>query len=333
MPSVSIIVPNFNHSSFLRKRLDSIFNQTYQDFEVILLDDCSTDNSVELLKQYSTHASVSHFIVNTQNSGNTFKQWSKGIELTRGELIWIAESDDVCELNFLEKLVPIVQQDNKVGLVYCQSWSISDSGEKTGNWIDHTNDFNTTLFNSDFRYKGSDFVDEFLIYKNVLPNASAIVFRKSVYEQSKGVNLKIKYCGDWFLWLKMAILYDVCFVSESLNHFRRHENSVIYKALNTVHSDQYFLQKSDIKMRKYFALWLKTQSSDFNSIIEKNNSCIDKVNIEESLFYIYSGTLFKSFLFSIRYFFLTLQPGLLLVPFKRTLFLSLRITKRIINKL
>lgn len=100
--SVSIILPNFNHGIYLKDRLDSIFNQTYQDFEVIILDDASTDNSLSILNAYKKHAKVSHFIVNTENSGSPFKQWKKGLTLAKGDFIWISESDDFCELNFLE---------------------------------------------------------------------------------------------------------------------------------------------------------------------------------------------------------------------------------------
>jgi glycosyltransferase involved in cell wall biosynthesis len=78
-PLVSIIVPNYNHEKFLKKRLDSIFNQTFQDFEVILMDDCSTDDSRIILSDYAKNSKVSHCIFNESNSGNTFKQWVKGL--------------------------------------------------------------------------------------------------------------------------------------------------------------------------------------------------------------------------------------------------------------
>lgn len=99
---VSIIVPNYNHSLYLQERLSSIFNQTYQNFEVIILDDASTDDSLSILNYYKDHAKVSHFIVNEKNSGSPFKQWKKGLGLAQGDYIWIAESDDFCDLNFLE---------------------------------------------------------------------------------------------------------------------------------------------------------------------------------------------------------------------------------------
>lgn len=104
-PLVSAIIPNYNHARYLKQRLDSVFNQTYQNFEVILLDDCSTDNSLEIIEKYNGNPHLSQIVVNESNSGSVFKQWDKGINLAKGELIWIAESDDYCELTFLEEMV------------------------------------------------------------------------------------------------------------------------------------------------------------------------------------------------------------------------------------
>ena len=328
---VSVIVPNYNHEKFLQHRLDSIFNQTVQDFEVILLDDCSTDKSIAILNEYSRHPKVSQYIVNKENSGSPFRQWAKGIELAKGEYIWIAESDDLCELNFLEKVLLPLMENTNVGLAYCQSWSINKSGGKTGSWKEHTNDFKTVQFDSDFKSNGPDFVNDFLIYKNVIPNASATVFRKSVYKQSGGINYKIRYCGDWFLWLKILCLSDVSFISESLNYFRRHENSVISKAIIKSRSHKFFLPKNDLVMRKLFSSWLKTQSSRLDPIRNKNLLLIKKINIEESLFYILDGKLFMAFLHSIRYFFLSHESNLLFFPFKRILVSGSRFTLRVMK--
>lgn len=99
---VSIIIPNFNHKPFLQQRLDSIFNQTFQNYEAIILDDASTDDSLSILNKYKNHPKVSHFIINKENSGSPFKQWKKGLSLAKGQFIWIAESDDFCDLGFLE---------------------------------------------------------------------------------------------------------------------------------------------------------------------------------------------------------------------------------------
>jgi glycosyltransferase involved in cell wall biosynthesis len=74
------------------------------------LDDCSTDKSQEILLEYADNPKVSHCVFNKINSGNTFIQWNKGTALAKGDYIWIAESDDFCELNFLEELIqPLIK--------------------------------------------------------------------------------------------------------------------------------------------------------------------------------------------------------------------------------
>ena len=76
---VSVIVPNYNHAIFLYRRLDSILRQTYSDFEIIILDDCSTDGSRNIIEQYRSNPKVSNIIYNETNSGTGFMQWVKGL--------------------------------------------------------------------------------------------------------------------------------------------------------------------------------------------------------------------------------------------------------------
>ena len=102
MCKVSVIVPNYNYEQYLPERIDSILNQTYTDFELILLDDASTDGSATLIEKYKDNPHVSHVVINEENSGSPFRQWMKGIVLARGEWVWIAEADDLCEPAFLE---------------------------------------------------------------------------------------------------------------------------------------------------------------------------------------------------------------------------------------
>src|SRR6056297_1998510 len=102
-PLVSVIVPNYNHANFLPERVRSILAQTYQNIELIVLDDCSSDNSVDVIKSLIADISIPvrvHF--NSVNSGNVFSQWQRGIDMAKGEFIWICASDDTCESDFLE---------------------------------------------------------------------------------------------------------------------------------------------------------------------------------------------------------------------------------------
>src|ERR1700751_6274658 len=122
-PTVTIIVPNYNHARFLRKRIDSILNQTFQDFELILLDDCSTDESRSILSSYASDPRVT-IEFNEENSGSTFRQCNKGVRLARGKYVWIAESDDYADERLLERLVAILDAERQVVFVNCRSWRV-----------------------------------------------------------------------------------------------------------------------------------------------------------------------------------------------------------------
>ncbi len=232
---VSIIVPNYNHSRFLKERLTSIFNQTYQNFEVILLDDCSEDHSREILEMYRNHPKVSHFIINEKNSGSPFKQWQKGISLAKGDFIWIAESDDYCELNFLEKTIKNITTEVK--LCYVQSIDVDEYGKSIFNREDYTKELTPNLWVADFVINGLVFIKKFLIIKNVIPNASAVVFKKDLISPDifNDELLNMNMCGDWFFWIKLCNKTKVSFINEPLNYFRNHKgitrnhNSIVLK--------------------------------------------------------------------------------------------------------
>lgn len=126
----SVIIPNYNHAKFLKERIDSVLNQTFQDFELILLDDYSKDNSREILGSYESDSHVTHILFNEINSGSTFRQWLKGFELSKGEYIWIAESDDFADLHFLEKANEILTQSaNSISLLYYPSNIVNEKSE------------------------------------------------------------------------------------------------------------------------------------------------------------------------------------------------------------
>ena len=228
MPKVSVIIPNYNHARFLEQRIDSILNQTFQDFEIILLDDRSTDNSQEVITKYANHPRLSHIIFNEINSNSTFKQWNKGIALATGEYIWIAESDDYARPKFLEKLVPVLDRHHHVGLVYCQSFIIDEAGKVLSeNFLACTDCFDRHRWTADYENDGKNECTNFLAGKNIIPNASAVLIRKSVYQSEiDRDNEAFKVAGDWFTWSRILLAADIYFVAESLNHFRSCEDSV-----------------------------------------------------------------------------------------------------------
>src|SRR5206468_12892236 len=146
--------PNYNHARFLRKRVNTVLGQTFQDFEVILLDDCSTDDSRLILSQYAGHPKV-RIEFNEANSGSPFKQWNKGVRLARGEYVWIAESDDYADARLLERLVSSLDGEPSAVFSYCRSWRISANGEVSGFLDSYLPDLGCQKWKGDFRSEGT----------------------------------------------------------------------------------------------------------------------------------------------------------------------------------
>jgi hypothetical protein len=225
MPKVSVIVPNYNHARFLRKRIESALRQTYQDFELILLDDCSSDDSRTILSQYADDPRV-RIEFNEVNSGSTFKQWNKGVRLARGKYIWMAESDDCADERLLGRLVKVLDEDPEINFAYCRSWRIDTEGQLDGFEDSHWPFLDGDRCARDFRLTGVDECRNFFLYTTPVQNASAVVFRKEVYERIGGADESLVICGDWKCWATMALEGGIAYLSEPLNYYRFHAASV-----------------------------------------------------------------------------------------------------------
>ena len=220
---ISVIIPNYNHALFLHERLDSVLNQTYLDFEVIILDDASSDESLEIIRGYKSHPKVQSILVNDVNSSSPFKQWVKGIELAKGDLIWIAESDDEADSKFLEKIVPYFE-DPEVDLVFSDCKIINEKSEivhENNTWI-HDPSLDIGFQNK--IWEGQNFLEDYQRYRNFVSNASSAVFRKDALDTN--LLLKIQaydYSGDWLFWNHLALKGRVAFIPQSLCSWRLHD--------------------------------------------------------------------------------------------------------------
>jgi len=231
-PKVSVIIPNYNHARFLRQRIKSVLGQTYQDFEVILLDDCSTDESRSILTDYAGNPRV-RIEFNEKNSGSTFKQWNKGVRLSRGEYAWIAESDDYADERLLERLVTVLEAKPTVAFAYCRSWRISEDDQQDG-FADHYLDYlDPYRWTADFCADGREECRNYFLSINPVPNASAVVFRKAIYECVGGADESLRLCGDWKLWAAMALVGEIAYLGDPLNYYRSQSASVRSKSKQT----------------------------------------------------------------------------------------------------
>lgn len=223
--TVSVIVPNYNHAKYLTQRIESILCQTFKDFEIIILDDASTDNSSEIINKYAALNSNIRSYSNQTNSGSTFSQWQKGISHSKGEYIWIAESDDFAEPEFLEKCIRKMKEHENAGIVYCNSrvineddssqYLVSEKEEASGNkrWL---NDYCNT---------GLHEITNNLFLRNTIYNVSSVLFRRSKLPLTSDTETSMKFCGDWLLYIRILLDSDIAYYAEALSTFRIHSGS------------------------------------------------------------------------------------------------------------
>jgi glycosyltransferase involved in cell wall biosynthesis len=233
MPKVTVITPNYNHARYLPKRIESILNQTFQDFELIILDDASTDNSREVIEWYAKDPRVKT-IFNGQNNGSTFEQWDLGLSHARGEYVWFAESDDYAEPSLLETLVVRLDRHPNVGLAYCQSWVVDQNGNVLHDYVDFFDFYDrASHWRAAYVNSGRDESIHYMFWYNTIPNASAVLLRRDILLRAGGSPRYMRLCGDWMTYIKVLSISDIAFVAEPLNYHRRHQGTARHRLSET----------------------------------------------------------------------------------------------------
>jgi LmbE family N-acetylglucosaminyl deacetylase/glycosyltransferase involved in cell wall biosynthesis len=232
-PMVSVIVPVYNHEKYLIERIESILNQSFRDFEIIILDDASTDFSYEVATQFQRHPAIK-IIRNDENTGSPFKQWQKGVALAQGKYIWIAEGDDFAESNFLESLLHYFI-DEEVSLAYCASHRIDEEGLIDEEYYLKCGHYDNLIYPvnhwfNDYSEIGTDEIMNALAIRNTIPNVSATLWRaKSLKTIDFDKCSTFKNAGDWYAYINLLLKGKVCYKAKHLNYHRVHSTSVVAK--------------------------------------------------------------------------------------------------------
>ena len=289
MPFVSVIIPNYNHAPYLKQRIDTVMNQTFQDFEVIILDDCSTDNSKSIIEQYRNNEKVSHIVYNDINTGSPFKQWLKGMELSTGEYVWIAESDDWASPDFLAILLNETLKHENVGICFAGSNWVDDMG-KTGEDL--------SVYHESFFIEGREEIRKRLLRYNTIQNASSALIRKSTAINVMQKAMQYKAAGDWIFYIDILMDSNLAFVGKKLNNFRWYHNNTSNKASKDglwiteglkaiVNSNSFRLKFTKDERQEIFQYWLQ-KPSQFSGLKRFNFTC--QTYLYLSLFFIKSRT-------------------------------------------
>lgn len=205
---VSVIVPVYNRENYVGETLDSILRQTYQNIEIVAVNDGSTDNSLSVLLSYKEQYPDKLLVIDQENQGQV-KSRNNAILQASGEYIAFLDSDDLWLPEKLEKQLPLFVEN--VGLVYSGIHNIDDEG----NIID------TELCRSDMRGN----IYEKLLIRNRMTGGTVVV-RREVIEQVGMFDVEFAAAENWDLWLRVSKSYAVDFVNEPLVKYRKHPGNM-----------------------------------------------------------------------------------------------------------
>ena len=230
---ISVIIPNYNYQNYIIERIDSILFQTYPIHELIILDDCSTDNSVRVIKQKIELAKKEYpevdikLIVNEKNTGGrVFEQWEKGFNAATGDYVWIAEADDSAESDFVENLIKPFD-DNEVILSYCESARIDGDNNLIREKSDDLYDMcRTGEWNESYVWDGKKEIIEHLSVTNTILNVSSVLWKKQDYTEIFKEAGNYKVAGDWYIYYNILKDGKISWCNKPLNYYRKHGSSV-----------------------------------------------------------------------------------------------------------
>jgi glycosyltransferase involved in cell wall biosynthesis len=268
-PKISAIVPNYNHGRFLAQRLDSILSQTYPNIEITVLDDCSSDNSREVIDGYvERYPGRIRTMYNETNSGGVFNQWRKGVSSVDGEIIWICESDDFCEPDFAEKLVPYFADDS-VQVAFGRILETDIDGSPNL-WLDtYREHAEAGIWGNHLVRPAADWFAHGFGVSNLIANVGGCLFRRSpiqlhVWQEAA----TYRVVGDWYLYLQIAGGGQIAWEPEAISYFRRHGSNTSSSSFNGTgfYSE---LERVMLEMRKTWDIPHSTVIKFYNNILEQ----------------------------------------------------------------
>jgi len=213
MPKVSILIPTFNRANYLRMAIDSALNQTYPNIEILVLDDCSADETIKLSKAYSDIEHIT-FVRNEENIG-FIENWNKAVSLSSGEYIKIIGDDDILESNCVAEQVKILNEHPDVGVVSCNPFIIDENNNIKSD--------NSTyrLFNKDTKENGKKFIKNYLLGKKPVGWPTAILFRRDDIDKAGDFDTAAGCAADIDMWCRILKRKNFYYLDQVLAYCRQ----------------------------------------------------------------------------------------------------------------
>jgi len=208
MPRVSVIIPTYNRAKYISEAIGSIMSQTYNDYEIIVVDDGSTDNTKEVLKKYKEKIKY----VCQKNQGSAAAR-NRGVKESRGEFIAFVDSDDLLMPRCFELQVQALEKNPQAAFAYGKSGLVDEGGRCI-----------KKIFSTKKRRSGNIFED--LLFGSCIRTDTAM-FRKACFNDIGGYDKSLLRAQDWDMYLRMCKKYEVVFIDEVVAQYRYHgSNSV-----------------------------------------------------------------------------------------------------------
>jgi glycosyltransferase involved in cell wall biosynthesis len=255
--NISVVIPNYNYERFILQRIYSILYQKVKINELIILDDCSRDNSRELIdKVYNELSSIINIkkVYNETNSGSAFKQWQKGFKLAEGKYVWIAEADDYCDKQFLRKITKPLKNNQDIVLSYADTAFIDVNGKIIMRTIKPEIDIRKTgHWDKSYINDGIDEIKNYSYLNCTIANVSSTLMKNDNYDDFFKMSGKYKQAGDWLFYVNIMTRGKISYYNKPLNYYRVHGNNVTSTTKKQAHFDEikkihsYFIKKFNLK--------------------------------------------------------------------------------------
>ena len=211
-PKVSIVIPTYNSEKFIDRTIKSVLNQTFQNFELIIVDDCSVDNTRKMIREFQKQDDRIKLIALEKNSGAPAHPKNVGIKNAKGEYIAFLDHDDEWLPKKLEKQLELFKNSSdNLGFVGCNFLIIDDNRNKSREYCLPS-------------WPREKFFERFLLGN--ISSSSGIMIKQKVLDRIGGFDEKLKFADDWDMWLRISKHFDFDFVSEILVKYHLHSTNV-----------------------------------------------------------------------------------------------------------
>lgn len=261
MPLASICIPSYNYAKYIAFAIESVLGQTYRNFELIVVDDCSQDNTEEIIRKYAALNRKIRIYRNETNLGMV-GNWNRCLELAHGNYVKVMGADDLLEPSCLEKSVKFLESNPNVSLLSCTRTLIDKDGQP----------IRTSAYSHRFQVvAGTRAIKKCFFTANLIGEPAAVMFRKK--DAARGFDPRYRQLTDLEMWFNLLEKGDFAFIPEPLCRFRVHQEQttktnvsslafmndelLLYRDyIGKTYLGETFIHKQQWKFKFCFTLWM-----------------------------------------------------------------------------